>query len=96
MAGGRGARGPGAARGAVSLPKASSAASVERALRLALLLAKAGEEGWSVETLLLELDCSRPTLYRALDHLRAAGWPVQAVREGCRVLYRLRGGLRLR
>lgn len=80
----------------MSLPRASSAASVDRALRLALLLARAGEEGWSVEALLLELDCSRPTLYRAFDHLRAAGWPVEAVREGSWVLYRLEGGVRLR
>jgi biotin operon repressor len=68
----------------------------DRGLRLALLLARAGEEGLSVESLLIALDCSRASLYRSLDRLTEAGWPVETVRDGERVLYRLAGGLALR
>ena len=77
-------------------PGPSSAGRVERVLRLAYLLARAGEEGLSVESLLVSVGGSRASLYRALDLLREAGWPVEVVREGDRALYRLEGGQRLR
>jgi len=70
--------------------------SPDRGLRLALLLARTGEEGLSVESLLIALGCSRASLYRSLDRLTEAGWPVETVRDGERVLYRLEGGVRLR
>lgn len=61
----------------------------DRGLRLALLLARVGEEGLSVESLLVALGCSRASLYRSIDRVREAGWPVETVREGERVLYRM-------
>lgn len=71
-------------------------AGPDRGLRLALLLARAGEDGLSVESLTIALDCSRASLYRSLDRLTEANWPVETVRDGERVLYRLAGGLALR
>lgn len=68
----------------------------DRGLRLALLLARTGEDGLSVESLMIDLDCSRASLYRSIDRLAEAGWPVETVRDGERVLYRLEGGLALR
>ena len=77
-------------------PGTSSANRVDRALRLAYLLAMAGEEGLSVESLLVSVGGSRASLYRDLDLLRGAGWPVEAIYKEGWALYRLEGGQRLR
>lgn len=60
-----------------------------RCLRLARLLV-AAPNGATVGELLREQQCGRATLYRDLDLLREAGWPVEEASEGGLAVYRIR------
>lgn len=72
-----------------------SAAKPDRYLHLAWILARVGAEGLSVESLTTATGLSRSALYHGLDRMREAGWPVETIREGQSVVYRLEGGVAL-
>lgn len=64
-----------------------------RALRIAWLLANAGTLGLTIREMMDQTGASQSAVYRHVDRMREAGWPVETTMHGLKTIYRLAGGL---